>query len=70
MIKKEIAITNKVTAKGVLKGVDDAGLRIEDPKSKEVETLSLDSLKMFIGKEISLSVADSTKTEEEINDEE
>jgi hypothetical protein len=69
MIKREMEIKNKVTAKGILKCVDDAGLHIEDTKSGEVETLSMDALKMFIDKEIAFSVADSTKMEKEIDDE-
>jgi len=68
MIKKEMEIKNKITAKGTLVGVDDAGLHIEDPKSGETEVLELDAFKMFIGKEISFSVADSTKTEEAIGE--
>ena len=68
MIKKEMEIKNKITAKGTLVGVDDEGLHIQDPKTEETEVLELDAFKMFVGKEISFSVTDSTKTESDIGE--
>ena len=48
--------------------IDDDGLHIEDEKSGEVEILSLDELKIFKDRMITISVADSTKRD--IEDEE
>lgn len=70
MVKKEMEVKTKITAKGILQGIDDEGLHIEDTKSGETDTLSLDALKMFIGKEISFSVGDSQKVEKDIDEEE
>ena len=61
MIIKEQEIKNKLKAKGKLVAIDDDGLHIEDEKSGDVETLSLDELKIFKGRMITISVADSTK---------
>lgn len=61
MIVKEQEIKNKLKAKGKLVAIDDDGLHIEDEKSGEVETLSLDELKIFKGRIINISVADTTK---------
>jgi len=62
-IIKEQKIENKIKAKGILKDIDNDGLHIEDEKSGDVETLSLDDLKIFKGKSITISIADTTKTE-------
>jgi hypothetical protein len=61
LIVKEQEIKNKLKAKGKLVAIDDDGLHIEDEKSGEVETLSLDELKIFKGRIINISVADTTK---------
>ena len=63
MIIKEQEIKNKLKAKGELVAIDDDGMHIEDDKSGAVETLSPDDLKFFIGKTITVTVADSTKFE-------
>lgn len=69
MIIKEQEIKNKLKAKGKLVAIDDDGLHIEDEKSGDVETLSLDELKIFKGRMITISVADSTKRDIEDEDE-
>lgn len=69
MIIKEQEIKNKLKTKGELVAIDDDGMHIEDDKSGVVETLSLDDLKFFIGKTITITVADSTKFEvDDFND--
>ncbi|MGI6168438.1 MAG: hypothetical protein ACOYI4_01815 [Christensenellales bacterium] len=70
MIIKEQEIKNTLKAKGKLVGIDDDGLHIEDPKSHEVEVLSLDELKIFRGRTITISVADSKKTDIEVEEDE
>lgn len=69
MIKKETEIKNRILAKGILKAIDDVGLHIEDIKTGIVDVLDLDVLEMFLGKEISFSIADSDKIEKDINEE-
>ncbi|HHX71217.1 MAG TPA: hypothetical protein GX708_24625 [Gallicola sp.] len=68
MIKKETEIKNKISAKGILKAIDDAGLHIEDGKTGEVDTLNLDAFKPFLDKEISFSIAESSKVEQDIDE--
>ena len=69
MIIKEQEIKNKLKAKGKLVGIDDDGLHIEDDKSGETDILSLDELKIFKGRTITISVADSKKTDIEVEEE-
>lgn len=66
-IKKEVKMETKITCKGILKGIDDEGLHIEDEKTGVVEVLGFDSLKAFTEKNISITVTDSQKTEVEEN---
>jgi hypothetical protein len=62
-------LKNTIKAKGLVKGIDDAGVHIEDPKTKEIAVLNLDVFQAFVGKDINLSVIESAKSEEEITDE-
>lgn len=66
MLVKIQELKNTIKAKGKVLGVDDAGVHIADPKTEEVAVLNLDLFKDFIGKDISLSVTESAKSEEEI----
>lgn len=63
MIIKTQEVKNIIKAKGKLVSIDDIGLNLIDPKTDEKETLTFDELKLFIGRQISLSVGDSTKDE-------
>ena len=67
-ITKEQEIKNTLKAKGRLVSIDDDGLHIEDEKTGEVDTLSLDQFKIFKGRTIAFSVAESTKVEIEDED--
>lgn len=69
MIKKETEIKNRISAKGILKAVDDAGLHIEDIKTGIVDVLDLDAFGMFLDKEVSFSITDSNKIEKDIDEE-
>lgn len=57
-----------VKAKGKVTAVDEKGVYILDPKTEEVALLSLDVFRLFIGSEITFSVSDSAKDEEEITE--
>jgi hypothetical protein len=67
-IIKEQEVKNKLKAKGRLVAIDDDGLHIEDDKSGAVEVLSLDDLKIFKDRIITISVADSAKFDIEENE--
>lgn len=58
-----------IKAKGTVDNVDDGGIVIIDPKTEEKSVLTYDAFKDFVGKEINLSVSESTKQEEEIVEE-
>jgi len=66
MITKEQEIKNTLKAKGQLVKIDEEGLHIYDKKSEKVEILSLDDFKIFIEGDISISVAESTKQDIEV----
>ena len=61
-----------IKAKGTVTAIDDAGVHIVDPKTEEEATLTLDVFKGFVGKEMSFSISESAKTEEDydVEDEE
>ena len=61
MIKKTQEIKNTLNAKGQLVKIDEEGLHIYDKKTGEVEVLSFDDFNIFVGSEISITVAESTK---------
>jgi len=61
MIKKTQEIKNTLNAKGQLVKIDEEGLHIYDKKTEEVEVLSFDDFNIFVGSEISITVAESTK---------
>ncbi len=67
MILREKEVKNKLKAKGVLVEVNDQGLFIEDEKNETKDLLRYEEFKMFIGKEISFSMADSFKEEMNTN---
>ncbi|MFA5558674.1 MAG: hypothetical protein WDA59_04335 [Methanofastidiosum sp.] len=67
MILREKEVKNKLKAKGVLVEVNDQGLVIEDEKNETKDLLRYEEFKMFIGKEISFSMADSFKEEMNTN---
>jgi len=60
MIKKTQEIKNTLNAKGQLVKIEE-GLHIYDKKTEEVEVLSFDDFNIFVGSEISITVAESTK---------
>ena len=70
MITKEQEIKNTLKAKGQLVKIDEEGLHIYDKKSEKVEILSLDDFKIFIEGDISISVAESTKQDIEVVEDE
>ena len=70
MITKEQEIKNTLKAKGQLVKIDEEGLHIYDKKSEEVDVLSLDDFKIFIEGDISISVAESTKQDIEVVEDE
>ncbi len=45
--------------------VDDDGLHIEDEKTGMVDTLSMDDLKMFLGRSITFNMNDAVKEDME-----
>lgn len=57
-----------IKAKGIVKGISDEGIHIEDSKTGEKETLSLDDFKIFIDKEINLSITEKRKDEKGVNE--
>lgn len=63
MIIKEKEVKNRLKAKGVLVGIDSDGIHIDDEKTGDVDNLSLDDFKIFEGKFINITIADSTKTD-------
>jgi hypothetical protein len=67
LILREKEVKNKLKAKGVLVEVNDQGLVIEDEKNETKDLLRYEEFKMFIGKEISFSMADSFKEEMNTN---
>ena len=71
VITKEQEIKNTLKAKGKLIKIDEEGLRIFGKNKKEevIEVLSLDDFNIFIGSEISITVAESTKQDIEVVDE-
>ena len=60
MIKKTQEIKNTLNAKGQLVKIEE-GLHIYDKKTEEVEVLSFDDFNIFVGSEINITVAESTK---------
>lgn len=70
MVKKEMSVTTKISAKGILQCIDDEGLHIEDCKSGTVDVLSIDALKLFVGKEINFSIGETAKAEKDIEEDE
>jgi len=70
MITKEQEIKNTLKAKGQLVKIDEEGLHIYDKKNEKVEILSLDDFKIFIEGDISISVAESTKQDIEVVEDE
>jgi len=63
VITKEQEIKNTLKAKGKLIKIDKEGLHIfgKNKKQEVIEVLSLDDFNIFIGSEISITVAESTK---------
>lgn len=68
MLVKISELKRTIKAKGKVVSVDDAGIQIMDSKTEEISILTYDVFKMFMGKEISFSVADSEKDEEAIEE--
>ncbi len=62
-ITREQEVKRVLKAKGILVGIDDDGLHIEDEKEGKVETLSLDDFRIFEGKVMNISVTESVKSE-------
>ena len=71
VITKEQEIKNTLKAKGKLIKIDKEGLHIfgKNKKQEVIEVLSLDDFNIFIGSEISITVAESTKQDIEVVDE-
>ena len=70
MIKKTQEIKNTLNAKGQLVKIDEEGLHIYDKKTEEVEVLSFEDFNIFVGSEISITVAESTKQDITVEEEE
>jgi len=72
VITKEQEIKNTLKAKGKLIKIDEEGLHIFGKNKKEevIEVLSLDDFNIFIGSEISITVAESTKQDIEVVEDE
>jgi hypothetical protein len=58
MIKSEQEIKNTFKAKGIITNVDDAGVAIEDEKEGTTDTFDLSIFKKFIGKSITMAIAE------------
>jgi len=67
MIQKEESNKKVIKAKGVLVGVDDSGMHIEDEKSGTVSTLSFDTFKMFVGESFKFSMNREEKAIEQLS---
>lgn len=65
MIIREKETKRRLKAKGLLLKVDDDGLHIEDEKTGMVDTLSMDDLKMFLGRSITFNMNDAVKEDME-----
>ena len=48
-IKKENSLTEKITAKGQLENITEEGFEIMDEKTGEIDVITFDELKSFIG---------------------
>lgn len=68
MLVKINELKRTIKAKGKVVNVDEKGVYILDKKTEEIALLSLDLFKLFIGSEITFSIADSEKNEEEITE--
>ncbi len=65
-VKKEELKSIKLSAKGILVGLDDEGFHIEDEKSGDIEVLSLDDIKeLLVGKSVNIAFANKEPLEEE-----
>lgn len=65
MILKEKETRRKLKAKGLLVKINENGLHIEDEKTGDIDTLSMDDLEMFLGQSISFSMSDVVKEDME-----
>ena len=70
MIKKVQEIKHTLNAKGQLVKIDEEGLHIYDKKTEEVEVLSFEDFNIFVGSEINITVAESTKQDIKVEEEE
>jgi len=65
-VKKEELKSIKLTAKGILIDINETGLIIEDEKSGDQETLSLEEIKdLLVGKSVSIGFANKELFKEE-----
>ena len=62
-VKKEELKSLKLSAKGILKAVDDEGFHIEDEKTGEIDVLSLDDIKEFVDKYVTIAFANKEELE-------
>lgn len=63
MIKREIEQKSKIAAKGKLLAVNETGILLEDAKEFTKDLITLEELRTFVGKEISITLAESSKEE-------
>ena len=63
MVKRIKETKTSITSKGLFKNMDKEGLYFEDEKTGDVELISFDEIKAFIGKTATFAIADSIKKE-------
>ena len=60
-IKREGTEKKEVGFKGIFRGLDSEGFRVEDMKSGEKETLEFGDFSQFIGKEVHFGMVETKK---------
>lgn len=65
MIKTEVSAVSKISIKGILVDIDNTEITIEDKKSGEEEKFSLETLKEFVGKTITIAISNKSSDDEE-----